>query len=143
MSEWDRPEDLNDITDNGTMPNNVEFFAECVVGRKIVKVEQRNDDKSSYWESNKSLQITLDDGRTVSLVDTHDCCAYTELKEFFVDPEAVNHVITDVKTTDGYETWHVLADFGDILRLKVGWSAGNPFYYAYGFYIKVEDETKN
>ena len=26
---------------------------------------------------------------------------------------------------------------GDVLNLKVGWSAGNPFYYGYGFDIVI------
>jgi hypothetical protein len=26
---------------------------------------------------------------------------------------------------------------GDVLELQVGWSPGNPFYYAYGFHIDV------
>lgn len=41
-------------------------------------------------------------------------------------------------TTDGYTTWHIYADFGDVMRLKVDWSPGNPFYYGYGFDIAVE-----
>lgn len=30
-------------------------------------------------------------------------------------------------------------DMGDVLELNVGWSSGNPFYYAYGFNIRVTD----
>ena len=50
----------------------------------------------------------------------------------------MDHVILGVGTTDGYTTWHIYADFGDVMRLKVGWSCGNPFYYGYGFTIRVE-----
>ena len=28
---------------------------------------------------------------------------------------------------------------GDVLELTVGWSCGNPFYYGYGFSIRVTD----
>ena len=80
---------------------------------------------------------TLDNGKQVSLRNTDDCCAYTELTAFFLDPASVDHMILGVGTTDGYQTWHIYADFGDIMRLKVDWSCGNPFYYGYGFDIDV------
>jgi hypothetical protein len=51
----------------------------------------------------------------------------------------VDHIILGVGTTDGYTTWHVYADAGDVLELAVGWSCGNPFYYGYGFTITVDD----
>jgi hypothetical protein len=72
-------------------------------------------------------------------VGSGDCCAYTELESFLLNPELVDHVITGVGTTDGYQTWHVYADMGDVLKLDVGWSCGNPFYYGYGFTIRVVD----
>jgi len=42
-----------------------------------------------------------------------------------------------VGTTAQYQTWHIYADWGDVLKLEVGWSCGNPFYYGYGFDIDV------
>lgn len=132
-------------TDNGTMPDNVAELAEHVVGRRIVSAERQSiswDDATwgDHWSSTGSgLVLTLDDGTQVALIDTGDCCAYTELKEFFLDPASVNHVILGVGTTEEYTTWHIYADYGDILRLQVGWSAGNPFYYGYGFDIAVRE----
>ena len=49
-------------------------------------------------------------------------------------------MITGVGTTDGYTTWHIYADMGDVLELSVGWSCGNPFYYAFRFHITVREE---
>ncbi len=120
---------LGEYDDDGTMPENVAALAEAVVGQRIVSVEK---------ESYKTI-ITLSGGRRVVLQNEGDCCAYTELDAFLLHPEMVDHVITGVGTTDGYSTWHIFADYGDILELTVSWSCGNPFYYAYGFVIQVED----
>lgn len=125
-------------TDDGTMPANVAQLREAVVGHRIVSAEIGPVPKySRYWGEPTGLVLTLDDGTRVSLANTSDCCAYTDLEDFFLDPSAVDHVIMGVGTTDQYETWHVYADWGDILRLQVGWSPGNPFYYGYGFDIHV------
>ena len=79
-------------------------------------------------------------GKRVTLADTNDCCAGTELRAFLLHPEMVDHVITGIGTTGGFTTWHIYADMGDVLELSVDWSAGNPFYYAYGFDISVIEE---
>ena len=121
------PEVLGTDQDDGTMPRNVATLGESVVGHRIVAAGKRDG----------GFTIVLDDGTDVILRDTQDCCAYTELAGFFLDPTAVDHIITGVGTTDGYETWHIYADWGDILKLKVNWSCGNPFYYGYGFSIQV------
>ncbi len=126
----------NDYEDDGTMPANVEELSSAVVGRKIVSAEQKTV-KTKWYGNQTALVITLDDGTQVQLVDSSDCCAYTDLELFWLDPTKVDHVITDVGTTDGYTVWHIYADFGDVLNLKVGWSCGNPFYYGYGFDISV------
>lgn len=118
---------LSDDYDDGTMPDNVSQLRSAVIGRKIV---------SAGPEHNRFV-ITLDDGTRVSLADTNDCCAFTELEEFWLDPTAVDHMILGVGTTEGYTVWHIYADYGDILTLQVRWSCGNPFYYGYGFSIKV------
>lgn len=136
--------------DDGTMPNNVDDLRDAVVGQRIVKAEVvdfRYDEfagtEHTYWDdwrdSGSGLVLTLDNGRRVVLVDSSDCCAYTQLEEFFLNVDLIDHAITGVASTDGYETWHVFADMGDVLRMKVGWSAGNPFYYGYGFKIGVSE----
>ena len=138
MSERYPAERLDRYEDCGVMPENVADLAEAVVGRRIVSATQE-EVRDRWGFKEHALVITLDDGRRVSLAGTDDCCAYTELREFFLDPASVDHIILGVGTTEGYTTWHIYADFGDIMRLKVGWSCGNPFYYGYGFSIQVED----
>lgn len=133
-------ETLAPYDDDGTMPDNVASFADAVVGHRIISAEKRAVDKRyRYWGSSEETVITLDNGKQVLLRDTSDCCAFTELEEFLLAPDAVDHIIMGVGTTDGYSKWHIFADFGDIMSLKVGWSAGNPFYYGYGFDIEVVD----
>ncbi|UUG69900.1 hypothetical protein SEA_MORKIE_39 [Gordonia phage Morkie] len=149
MSTLYPPDSVPEDYDDGTMPENVAELAETVVGRRIVKVEKadiRPEDfegtENTYWGSygrDHGLVLTLDDGRRVALVDTSDCCAYTSLEKFLLHPDRVDHAITGVATTDGYTRWHIFADLGDILELEVGWSAGNPFYYGYGFDIGVSN----
>lgn len=126
----------NEWHDNGTMPANVETLAEAVVGHKIVSAEKRYI-KARYGRETKGFVITLDDGTEVQLANTNDCCAYTELEQFLLHPDKVDHVIMGVGTTDHYYTWHIYADYGDVLELTVNWSCGNPFYYGYGFQINV------
>lgn len=136
-------ETLGPDDDDGTMVENVESLAESVIGRRIVSVEKGIDlpatDRHMYWARQTGTAITLDDGKRVFLVDTDDCCAYTDLESFLLHPERVDHIITGVGTTDGYTRWHIYADMGDVLELEVGWSSGNPFYYGYGFEILVQD----
>lgn len=127
---------LDEDYDNGTMPDNVDQLHNAVIGRKIVSAKQEKVDSSWYGDTT-ALVLTLDDGKRVILEDSSDCCAYTSLEGFFLDPSAVDHMILGVGTTDNYTTWHIYADFGDIMQLEVGWSCGNPFYYGYGFDIRV------
>ncbi|MFE7624260.1 hypothetical protein [Streptomyces sp. NPDC057509] len=130
-------ETLSEYEDDGTMPSNVATLREAVVGRRIVSAERVA--ATTWWGgSADALIITLDDGARVELADQHDCCAGTALESFLLHPEKVDHIITGVGTTDGYTTWHIYADMGDVLELSVGWSAGNPFYYGYGFGITVK-----
>lgn len=132
-------------TDNGTMSENVQGLRDAVVGRRIVKAEQRDLTEAEraaiherYWYGERGgLILELDNGTQVVLRDDGDCCAYTSLESFFYDPAGVDHMILGVGTEDGFDTWHIYADFGDVLKLDVGWSCGNPFYYGYGFDIKV------
>ena len=127
---------LSDYEDDGTMPANVEQLRQSVVGRRIVKVEQR-EYRHWWYRDDKALFITLDDGTEVRLVNTDDCCAFTGLQEFLLHVDRIDHMILGVGTTGEYTRWHIYADWGDILELQVGWSCGNPFYYGYGFDIEV------
>lgn len=124
--------------DNGTMPENVATLASAVVGHRIVSAGVSQDHEHS-WRTGAALVLTLDNGKRVILRDTDDCCAYTALQKFILDPSKVDHMILGVGTTEGYTKWHIYADFGDVMELQVGWSCGNPFYYGYGFDITVED----
>ncbi|MGW5387142.1 DUF7448 domain-containing protein [Nocardia sp. NPDC003963] len=134
LGEWDE--------DDGTMPGNVATLGEHVIGHRIVAAEKRDfNGRATYWGTDHGLVLTLDNGTRVCLADTSDCCAYTDLKEFLLHPERVDHVITGVATTEGFTKWHIFADLGDVLELTVGWSCGNPFYYGYGFDIFVEPDS--
>jgi hypothetical protein len=134
------PEVLDEYNeDDGTMPNNVETLKSAVIGHRIVSAKKERVDRGSWYGSPEALVITLDNGKRVVLADTDDCCAYTSLEKFLLHPEAVDHIIMGVGTTEGYHKWHIYADFGDVMTLKVGWSCGNPFYYGYGFDILVQD----
>lgn len=133
------PETLGENADDGTMPKNVSALADAVIGHRIVSVEKNAEipEAARSWHGPTGTALTLDNGKRVFLVDTSNCCAYTELEAFLLQPERVDHVITGVGTTDGFTRWHVFADMGDVLELTVGWSCGNPFYYSYGFDITV------
>ena len=90
-----------------------------------------------------NVRYYLDNGKKVTLADTNECCAYTELSSFLWNAEKIDHIITGVRTEEGYTKWSIFADMSDILTLSVGWSCGNPFYYGYGFEIGVEDCEPN
>lgn len=131
---------LDEESDDGTMVGSKEDLAEAVVGHRIVSVERGEAAFDGFGSPlNSDLVLTLDNGQRVLMKGGGDCCAYTEVQSFFLNPELVDHVITGVGTTDGYDTWHIFADMGDVLKLDVDWSCGNPFYYGYGFTIKVVD----
>lgn len=132
-------ETLDPDDDDGTMPENVETLRSAVVGHKIVSVVENKEIPTRWGGATRAFVITLDNGRRVMLADSDDCCAYTSLEKFLLNVDRIDHVITGVGTTDGYEKWHIFADLGDVLTLEVGWSAGNPFYYGYGFDITVQD----
>lgn len=121
------------------MEDNVKDLELAVVGHKIVKAEKQ---KRKRWEwsdyTDEVLVITLDNGKAVTLANTDDCCAYTDLDNFLLNVENIDHIITGVKATDDFYTWHVFCDMGDVLQLDVSWSEGSG-YYGYGFYIDVQD----
>lgn len=127
--------------DDGTIVENVTKLGQNVIGRRIVNAEHGEVTHNHYpgERTRPAFIITLDNGKQVALIDTDDCCAFTSLDKFLLHPERVDHIITGVGTTDGYTRWHIYADLGDVLELEVGWSAGNPFYYGYGFDIVVQE----
>jgi hypothetical protein len=142
MSNNPYPEEiLGPDDDDGTMVDNVATLREHVVGRRIVGVERGVGATKTYdWGYTESIfgtALVLDDGRRVVLANNGDCCAYTDLEDVILNLDKIDHVITGVGTTDGYATWHIYADLGDVAELTVGWSCGNPFYYGYGFDIAV------
>lgn len=128
---------LGEDDDDGTMVDSKIALEEAVIGHKIVSVQKDAVD-DLYGYSTDGTIITLDNGKRVELIGNGDCCAYTEIREFLLHADRVDHVITGVGTTDGYTTWHIYADMGDVLKLTVDWSCGNPFYYGYGFTIRVK-----
>jgi hypothetical protein len=131
---------LGENDDCGTMPENVATLAEAVIGHKIVAAVAGPVPGRYSWQGTEMvLTLVLDNGKKVILRDTDDCCAYTALEKFMLDPSKVDHVILGVGTTEQYTRWHIYADFGDVMELQVGWSCGNPFYYGYGFDITVEE----
>lgn len=125
--------------DDGTMVKSKEDLAAAVIGHKIVGVERDVRYNTGVW-TQRGTRLTLDNGDKVMLLEEGDCCAYTEVQDIIMNLDNVDHVITGVGTTDGYTTWHIYADLGDVMTMKVGWSCGNPFYYGYGFDIKVVKE---
>ena len=131
------PEPSIEDNDNGTMPANVQALEDVVIGHKIVRVVKDCPIPDAGYGRSTATVIELDDGTQVGLEDTDDCCAFTSLEAFLLHPEMVDHAILGVGTTDNFHTWHIYCDYGDILELTVGWSCGNPFYYGYGFDIKV------
>jgi hypothetical protein len=133
-------ETLASDDDCGVMPDQIDQMKEAVVGHKIVSAGWAEVPHRWYSDrTEKGFVITLDNGKKVMLQDTDDCCAYTELENFLLNVENIDHIITGVGTTNGYDTWHIYCDLGDVLELQVGWSCGNPFYYGYGFVITVQD----
>ena len=136
-------EQLDTYEDDGTIVRNVEELGEHVVGRRIVSAVEgtakvvETGYRGPYVHEETGLIIELDTGKRVMLVDTDDCCAYTALESFLLHPESVDHIITGIGTTERYGVWHIYADMGDVMKLEVGWSPGNPFYYVYGFAIYV------
>lgn len=137
---------LDEDEDDGTMPGNLEELTAAVVGHRIVAVEKNASVKSQYdWSSRResATVLVLDNGKRVELLENGDCCAYTEVEDIILNLDKIDHAITGVGTTDGYTTWHIYADLGDVVEMQVGWSCGNPFYYGYGFTIRVTDSEES
>ena len=131
-------EQLGDYEDDGTMVASKEALEEAVVGHRIVRAEEQIV-RDRWSDRGRAFVITLDTGKKVIMRGGGDCCAYTELENFLLHADKIDHIITGVGTTEGYTKWHIFADMGDVLELEVGWSCGNPFYYGYGFDVTVQD----
>ena len=123
------------------MKENVSDVADAVVGHKIVKAGwvDRDFGGKYSWYSSTQFEIELDNGRKVYLANTDDCCAFTELNNFLLNADLVDHVIMGVETDGYFSTWRIYADMGDVLKLDVSWSSGNTGYYGFGFHIEVVD----
>lgn len=108
------------------MDDSLQEFSDSVVGRRIVSAAREKF----------SLHITLDNGKKVTLREAGDCCAYTEVDDFFLDPNSIEHVITSVTQEGDHSKWFVLAELNKVMGIDVGWSEGSG-YYSYGFDIHV------
>jgi hypothetical protein len=97
MSNWDTEYETEH------MSGNVSELSDAVVGHRIVKAERTDNDR---WYSG-GLEITLDNGKKVVLRNTSDCCAYTDLDDFWLNPELVDHMIMGVTTDDRFYVWHI------------------------------------
>lgn len=140
--------DGDSYEDNGTMTQSAEDLQKALIGKKIVAVEKRdftdaekaiitreNNGYYPYLYTGTKTFLTLSDQTVAVLVEFSDCCAYTSLDVFkLLDTD---HAITGVGTTDGFNTWFIYAEDSVVATADVSWSCGNPFYYAYGFEIKV------
>ena len=112
---------------DSVMLDNVDSLRDAVVGHKIV---------STQWVKREFI-IGLDNGTRVRLIDTDDCCAYTDLDWFMLNPLNTDHVITRVTDEDNHTVWRIMADAREVLKLEVNWSEGGG-YYMYGFDIRVQ-----
>ena len=119
-----------------SMDSGRESLEKAVVGRKIIKVE-KVEVPSEYGRTYET-KFTLDNGREAFLCDTYDCCAFTKVEKFSW-LEDVDHVITSVKASEDFEEWFIYADSIPVVELEVGWSTGNPYYYGFGFGVRVEE----
>lgn len=128
-----------DAADNGTMSDSRDNLEKAIVGHKIVDVRYGSFKPTNSWYAQDGLALLLDNGHVVWVAEEGDCCAYTSVdpKTILKHIDKIDHVITGVGTTNGFTEWHIYADLGDVLDFSVSWSAGNPFYYGYGFTIQV------
>lgn len=152
VKKWFKKETCEDDL-NGYMEESVEALEQALIGQRIVSAERTKHtyhkvtpaytdcfgklqpEREHTWDE-PVFRLVLDSGLVVDMVEEGACCAYTELESFFLDPSSVDHMITGVGTTDGFQKWHIYADMGQVLGLGVDWSASNG-YYGYGFTIKV------
>ena len=124
-------------TENTQMEGSVEELASAVIGHRIISAVHEGVPRDRWGNAYEDiLVLTLSNGNRVKIIDSSDCCAYTQLKAFMLSPSSINHVITSVGTSNGYTTWHIYAAMNDVLKINVAWDEGTG-YYGYGFKIKV------
>lgn len=126
------------------MQGSVDELASNIVGQRIVAVERRNSepDENGYVGYGRSEEtvFTLANGRQVILEDTDDCCAFTEVSSFdFL--EKSDNAVTRVEADEDFETWFIYADQVPVVHLGVSWSPGNPYYYGFGFNVRVKENN--
>lgn len=119
------------------MGGSAEEFAGAIVGSKIVSVTKEPFSKD-YGRS-EGLKFVLDNGNVVWLADTDDCCAFTEVEDFKFLGQG-EHAITSVTTEDNFQKWYVYAESTPVAEIDVAWSPGNPYYYGFGFEVKVVEK---
>lgn len=115
-----------------------DLIKSTVVGHKIVE---------SFFNGGKG-RLKLDNGVTVSVAGTSDCCAWGEVDNWLLHPENVDHVITDVvviyededEAETSRERWMIIADMNQLLDIDISYYPSNG-YYMYGFWISVERES--
>lgn len=111
--------------------------AEMEHGRRVD--EDLLDDCVCSWDDERpTVVLTLDTGEKVTVREASNYYdTLTEVEQFLLHPESVDHMITGVRTEDDYTQWFIYADFGDLLRLTVNWNEGSG-YYGFGFFITVD-----
>lgn len=130
-------ETLDEDDDDGTMPANVAELAEAVIGGADT------EDRMVHGLRVQQEGFEVGVGAAVARVGESDSLAVIEGDDERLSgavPLALHLLLGGGHdpSPDGYTTWHIYADFGDVMELTVGWSCGNPFYYGYGFDIMVE-----
>lgn len=146
MAERPEDDDYDAMYETEVMQGSVDALASSIIGQQIVTVERRKaepgeDGYVPYGLSEETV-FTLANGHQVILGDTDDCCAFTEVSSFdFL--EKSDNVITRVEVDEGFETWFIYADQVPVVHLGVSWSPGNPYYYGFGFSIRVKEPATN
>lgn len=142
----ERPEDDGHDPDyeSEVMQEGLDQLSSNLVGQKIVSVHKQGaePDGSGYVPYGRSEEtvFTLSNGRQVVLEDTDDCCAYTQVSRFEFLSQG-EHVITRVEADEGFETWSIYSDRVPVAILGVEWSPGNPYYYGFGFNVRVKENN--
>lgn len=116
------------------LEDDVEALAAAVVGSKIVAVEHGLE---GY---NKPLELTLDNGKRVTLTGYGDCCAGADVDDFLFNIANADNVITSVTTSEEGEKWFILAGVDEVLGLDVSYSEGSG-YYSFGIAVDVKEIT--
>lgn len=132
-------DNIDEDYETGVMQGSVDELSAAVVGERIVSIDRPD----TYTRGgNKETILTLSSGKRVRVVDTDDCCAFTEVESFKLLEEG-EHIVTRVEAEEGFTRWFIYADSIPVVEMGVEWSPGNPYYYGFGFSITVEEENNN